>query len=230
MLPCGASRGRFGDSRSSMTVSFGAEAEGAARASAGRFLWRAPGGGLNSSGRREGFLMRSRHHLGIAPILSLHYFSLSKWGYSDGCVLLAVCPLGCAGGEETSLGSLERFVSNASNGARVIWGFSEVLVLRARKVGVGAYPGDSEKEPLHCIARVVFKAHPTVYGRLIGSRVGANWVGLKRAGSADPMEEMEMTAGALRRLVCAFFVCCCAHVRKVMSEASLPKTTSRKGW
>eukprot|EP00962_Isochrysis_galbana_P030623 scaffold9933_cov125-Isochrysis_galbana.AAC.5 len=40
MLPCDASRGRFGDSRLSMTVSFGAEAEGAARASAGR--WRKP--------------------------------------------------------------------------------------------------------------------------------------------------------------------------------------------
>ena len=45
--------------------------------------------------------------------------------------------LGCAGGEESSSGSLERFLSDASNGARVIWGFSEVLVLRARKVGVG---------------------------------------------------------------------------------------------
>eukprot|EP00962_Isochrysis_galbana_P012653 scaffold3582_cov123-Isochrysis_galbana.AAC.2 len=49
------------------------------------------------------------------------------------------CPLGCAGGKEISLGSLERFVSKASSGARVIWGFSEVLVLRARKVGVGLY-------------------------------------------------------------------------------------------
>eukprot|EP00962_Isochrysis_galbana_P051131 scaffold22463_cov149-Isochrysis_galbana.AAC.2 len=45
--------------------------------------------------------------------------------------------LGCAGGEESSLGSLKRFVSNASNGARVSWAFSEVLELRARKVGVG---------------------------------------------------------------------------------------------
>eukprot|EP00962_Isochrysis_galbana_P044927 scaffold17550_cov119-Isochrysis_galbana.AAC.2 len=35
MLPCDASRGRFGDSWRSMTVSFGSEAEGAARASAG---------------------------------------------------------------------------------------------------------------------------------------------------------------------------------------------------
>eukprot|EP00962_Isochrysis_galbana_P037428 scaffold13084_cov112-Isochrysis_galbana.AAC.2 len=53
--------------------------------------------------------------------------------------LAVLCPLGCAGGKESSLGSLERFVSNASNGARVIWGFSEVLVLRARKVGVGMW-------------------------------------------------------------------------------------------
>eukprot|EP00962_Isochrysis_galbana_P011048 scaffold3092_cov121-Isochrysis_galbana.AAC.9 len=69
------------------------------------------------------------------------------WGYGGGprrrvgrCGLLltrgrgdlGVCEIGCllgyAGGEESSLGSLERFVSNASNGARVIWGFSEVLV------------------------------------------------------------------------------------------------------
>eukprot|EP00962_Isochrysis_galbana_P040227 scaffold14553_cov120-Isochrysis_galbana.AAC.4 len=35
MLPCACSRGRFGDAWMSMTVSFGAEAEGAARASAG---------------------------------------------------------------------------------------------------------------------------------------------------------------------------------------------------
>eukprot|EP00962_Isochrysis_galbana_P004930 scaffold1356_cov107-Isochrysis_galbana.AAC.1 len=45
--------------------------------------------------------------------------------------------LGCAGGEESSLGSLERFLSDASNGARVGWGFLGVLVLRARKVEVG---------------------------------------------------------------------------------------------
>eukprot|EP00962_Isochrysis_galbana_P004053 scaffold1130_cov127-Isochrysis_galbana.AAC.5 len=35
MLPCVVSRGRFGDAWMSMTVSFGSEAEGAARASAG---------------------------------------------------------------------------------------------------------------------------------------------------------------------------------------------------
>eukprot|EP00962_Isochrysis_galbana_P032830 scaffold10868_cov121-Isochrysis_galbana.AAC.5 len=35
MLPCAVSRGRFGDAWMSMTVSFGSEAEGAARASAG---------------------------------------------------------------------------------------------------------------------------------------------------------------------------------------------------
>eukprot|EP00962_Isochrysis_galbana_P017235 scaffold4961_cov114-Isochrysis_galbana.AAC.9 len=35
MLPCAESRGRFGDEWMSMTVSFGSEAEGAARASAG---------------------------------------------------------------------------------------------------------------------------------------------------------------------------------------------------
>jgi len=46
--------------------------------------------------------------------------------------------LGCAGGEERSLGSLERFLSDVSNGARVGWGFLGVLVLRARKVEVGA--------------------------------------------------------------------------------------------
>eukprot|EP00962_Isochrysis_galbana_P040403 scaffold14625_cov125-Isochrysis_galbana.AAC.4 len=45
--------------------------------------------------------------------------------------------LGCAGGEESSLGSFERFHSDASNGARVAWGFLGVLVLRARKVEVG---------------------------------------------------------------------------------------------
>eukprot|EP00962_Isochrysis_galbana_P013629 scaffold3863_cov166-Isochrysis_galbana.AAC.2 len=35
LLSCAGSRGRFGDEAISMTVSFGAEAEGAARASAG---------------------------------------------------------------------------------------------------------------------------------------------------------------------------------------------------
>eukprot|EP00962_Isochrysis_galbana_P013983 scaffold3972_cov95-Isochrysis_galbana.AAC.1 len=51
------------------------------------------------------------------------------------------------------------------------------LVLRARKkVGVG----------VACF-KAVLKAHPTVYGRLIGSCVGASSVGLKRAGSADPV-------------------------------------------
>eukprot|EP00962_Isochrysis_galbana_P002167 scaffold564_cov101-Isochrysis_galbana.AAC.5 len=35
MLPCAVSCGRFGDAWMSMTVSFGSEAEGAARASAG---------------------------------------------------------------------------------------------------------------------------------------------------------------------------------------------------
>ena len=54
--------------------------------------------------------------------------------------------------------------------------------------------------------KAVLKAHPTVYGWLIGSRVGVSSVGLKRAGSADPVEEM--AAGALRGLVCVFFVCC----------------------
>jgi len=62
--------------------------------------------------------------------------------------------LGCAGGEESSLGSLKRFLSDASNGARVGWGFLGVfLVLRARKVEVGVYitrrTVSSEKEPLH---------------------------------------------------------------------------------
>eukprot|EP00962_Isochrysis_galbana_P009933 scaffold2748_cov154-Isochrysis_galbana.AAC.2 len=38
MLPCACSRGRFGDAWMSMTVSFGAEAEGAARASAGTLV------------------------------------------------------------------------------------------------------------------------------------------------------------------------------------------------
>eukprot|EP00962_Isochrysis_galbana_P012430 scaffold3517_cov110-Isochrysis_galbana.AAC.4 len=44
----------------------------------------------------------------------------------------------------------------------------------------------------------VLKAHSTVYGWLIGSRMGASSVGLKRAGSADPVEEM--AAGAFARL------------------------------
>ena len=59
---------------------------------------------------------------------------------------------------------------------------------------------------LRACFKAVLKAHPTVYGWLIGSRVGVSSVGLKRAGSADPVEEM--AAGALRGLVCAFFVCC----------------------
>ena len=46
--------------------------------------------------------------------------------------------------------------------------------------------------------KAVLKAHSTVYGWLIGSRMGANSVGLKRAGSADPVEEM--AAGAFARL------------------------------
>eukprot|EP00962_Isochrysis_galbana_P010664 scaffold2959_cov107-Isochrysis_galbana.AAC.5 len=46
--------------------------------------------------------------------------------------------------------------------------------------------------------KAVLKAHSTVYGLLIGSRMGANSVGLKRAGSADPVEEM--AAGAFARL------------------------------
>eukprot|EP00962_Isochrysis_galbana_P021343 scaffold6293_cov133-Isochrysis_galbana.AAC.2 len=40
--PCACSRGRSGDSWMSMTVSFGAEAEGAARASSGRLLYAKP--------------------------------------------------------------------------------------------------------------------------------------------------------------------------------------------
>jgi len=59
---------------------------------------------------------------------------------------------------------------------------------------------------LRACFKAVLKAHPTVYRWLIGSRVGVSSVGLKRAGSADPMEEM--AAGALRGLVCVFFVCC----------------------
>jgi len=46
--------------------------------------------------------------------------------------------------------------------------------------------------------KAVLKAHSTGYGWLIGSRMGANSVGLKRAGSADPVEEM--AAGAFARL------------------------------
>eukprot|EP00962_Isochrysis_galbana_P028470 scaffold9000_cov139-Isochrysis_galbana.AAC.1 len=61
------------------------------------------------------------------------------WGQQGPTRQLILPHLGCAGGEESSLVSLERFVSNAFNGARVIWGFSGVLVLRARKVGVGVY-------------------------------------------------------------------------------------------
>eukprot|EP00962_Isochrysis_galbana_P005335 scaffold1449_cov108-Isochrysis_galbana.AAC.1 len=75
----------------------------------------------------------------------------------------------------------------------------------ARKVGVGVlgvYPGD--RLVLKLCSRHIQRC--IVYGRLIGSRVGASSVGLKRAGSADPVEEM--AAGALRGLVCAFFVCC----------------------
>eukprot|EP00962_Isochrysis_galbana_P029860 scaffold9619_cov112-Isochrysis_galbana.AAC.1 len=34
--------------------------------------------------------------------------------------------------------------------------------------------------------KAVLKVHSTVYGWLIGSRVGVSSVGLKRAGSADP--------------------------------------------
>eukprot|EP00962_Isochrysis_galbana_P057577 scaffold30015_cov124-Isochrysis_galbana.AAC.3 len=53
---------------------------------------------------------------------------------------------------------------------------------------------------LRACFKAVLKAHPTVYGWLIGSRVGVSSVGLKRAGSgsADPVEEM--AAGALRGL------------------------------
>ena len=40
LLSCAGSRGRFGDEAMSMTVSFGAEAEGAARASAGGYSMR----------------------------------------------------------------------------------------------------------------------------------------------------------------------------------------------
>eukprot|EP00962_Isochrysis_galbana_P004546 scaffold1241_cov136-Isochrysis_galbana.AAC.1 len=46
--------------------------------------------------------------------------------------------------------------------------------------------------------KAVLKAHSTGYGWLIGSRMGASSVGLKRAGSADPVEEM--AAGAFARL------------------------------
>eukprot|EP00962_Isochrysis_galbana_P038553 scaffold13700_cov136-Isochrysis_galbana.AAC.4 len=79
----------------------------------------------------------------------------------------------------------------------VIWGFSEVLVLRARKVGVGS-SNQGQGQGTQACFKVVFKAHPTVYGWLIGSRVGVSSVGLKRARSADPVEEM--AAGALRGL------------------------------
>eukprot|EP00962_Isochrysis_galbana_P039474 scaffold14143_cov129-Isochrysis_galbana.AAC.2 len=51
-------------------------------------------------------------------------------------------------------------------------------------------------------------AHPTVYGWLIRSRVGASSVSVKRAGSADPMGEEMAAASALRGLGCVFFVCC----------------------
>eukprot|EP00962_Isochrysis_galbana_P035462 scaffold12167_cov113-Isochrysis_galbana.AAC.1 len=45
---------------------------------------------------------------------------------------------------------------------------------------------------------VRLEAHPTVYGWLIGSRVGVSSVGLKRAGSADdPVEEMKKWLPAL---------------------------------
>eukprot|EP00962_Isochrysis_galbana_P032796 scaffold10842_cov104-Isochrysis_galbana.AAC.4 len=64
-------------------------------------------------------------------------------------------------------------------------GFLGVLVLRARKVEVG----------VGCLGwirarfKAVLKAHSTGYGWLIGSRMGASSVGLKRrAGSADPVE------------------------------------------
>eukprot|EP00962_Isochrysis_galbana_P024374 scaffold7467_cov140-Isochrysis_galbana.AAC.3 len=40
LLSCAGSRGRFGDEAMSMTVSFGAGAEGAARASAGGYSMR----------------------------------------------------------------------------------------------------------------------------------------------------------------------------------------------
>eukprot|EP00962_Isochrysis_galbana_P033678 scaffold11323_cov111-Isochrysis_galbana.AAC.1 len=46
--------------------------------------------------------------------------------------------------------------------------------------------------------KAVLKAHSTGYRWLIGSRMGASSVGLKRAGSADPVEEM--AAGAFARL------------------------------
>eukprot|EP00962_Isochrysis_galbana_P034235 scaffold11559_cov128-Isochrysis_galbana.AAC.6 len=82
--------------------------------------------------------------------------------------------------------------------------------------------------------KAVLKAHSTVYGWLIGSRMGASSVGLKRAGSADPVEEM--AAGAFARLVvCVFFVCCWCLAPKNALRHQAPQddagreTPERKG-
>eukprot|EP00962_Isochrysis_galbana_P013135 scaffold3752_cov117-Isochrysis_galbana.AAC.8 len=55
--------------------------------------------------------------------------------------------------------------------------------------------------------KAVLKAHSTGYGWLIGSRMGASSVGLKRAGSAETQWKKWLPA-LLRGLVCVFFVCC----------------------
>eukprot|EP00962_Isochrysis_galbana_P013607 scaffold3854_cov107-Isochrysis_galbana.AAC.19 len=52
--------------------------------------------------------------------------------------------------------------------------------------------------------KAVLMAHSTGYGWLIGSRMGASSVGLKRAGSADPVKEM--AAGAFARPWSASFL------------------------
>jgi len=79
----------------------------------------------------------------------------------------------------------------------------------------------------------VFKAHPTVYGWLIGSRVGVSSVGLKRAGSADPVEEM--AAGAMRFARLGLRLCCLLLVPGAKEYPQAPQddagreTPERKG-
>eukprot|EP00962_Isochrysis_galbana_P019301 scaffold5613_cov133-Isochrysis_galbana.AAC.11 len=63
MLPCAESRGRFGDEWMSMTVSFGSEAEGAARASAGN-VFNTYTYTSRAVGRAKGWLAR---FLGFQP-------------------------------------------------------------------------------------------------------------------------------------------------------------------
>eukprot|EP00962_Isochrysis_galbana_P028561 scaffold9043_cov135-Isochrysis_galbana.AAC.1 len=89
-------------------------------------------------------------------------------------------------------------------GRRVLWRF---LCCGHGKLELACNQGAVRRNRFTESLAVRLEAHPTVYGWLIGSRVGVSSVGLKRAGSADPVLE-EMAAGALRGLVCAFFVCC----------------------